>query len=472
MPMPLHCFSHGRFSLRPVVTLGFKSSIRTPQYQIARVLQTAAFDSTLLNYSTKAYNIPLKSFPRLQSLSDNFNPRLLNSMASLTTTQTRSHAGHSHHHHHHDNTYLTSTNKNDAGVRITRIGLYSNLGMAVAKGVGGYMFNSQAMLADAWHSVTDLASDILTLATVSWSLKPPTELFPTGFGKVESLGSLGVSGMLLFGGMFMCLNSSEILYAHFFLDAHAAAEAAAHAHGHSHSHGPSLPSLHAAWLAAGTIVVKEYLYQATMKVARERKSSVLASNAIHHRVDSLTGIVTLFAILGANFLHEAAWLDPVGGFLISLLVIKAGWGNTISALYELADRGIDAEVKESVTKAVQKSLLNLTEGSEVELREVEGVKSGQNFLIELQLAVPKAWTVEDVREVEDSVRQMVGSKVRGVRRVKVRFVPKDEAKPSLFDEFISGDVSPRESPEPELNDHDHDHDHNGHAHSHDAKKTL
>lgn len=470
--MPLHCFSHGRFSLRPVVTLGFKSSIRTPQYQIARVLQTAAFDSTLLNYSTKAYNIPLKSFPRLQSLSDNFNPRLLNSMASLTTTQTRSHAGHSHHHHHHDNTYLTSTNKNDAGVRITRIGLYSNLGMAVAKGVGGYMFNSQAMLADAWHSVTDLASDILTLATVSWSLKPPTELFPTGFGKVESLGSLGVSGMLLFGGMFMCLNSSEILYAHFFLDAHAAAEAAAHAHGHSHSHGPSLPSLHAAWLAAGTIVVKEYLYQATMKVARERKSSVLASNAIHHRVDSLTGIVTLFAILGANFLHEAAWLDPVGGFLISLLVIKAGWGNTISALYELADRGIDAEVKESVTKAVQKSLLNLTEGSEVELREVEGVKSGQNFLIELQLAVPKAWTVEDVREVEDSVRQMVGSKVRGVRRVKVRFVPKDEAKPSLFDEFISGDVSPRESPEPELNDHDHDHDHNGHAHSHDAKKTL
>ena len=80
-----------------------------------------------------------------------------------------------------------------------------------------------------------------------------------------------------------------------------------------------------------------------MKVARERKSSVLASNAVHHRVDSLTGIVTLFAILGANFLQNAAWLDPVGGLLISLLVIKAGWGNTISALYELADKGIDEE---------------------------------------------------------------------------------------------------------------------------------
>lgn len=199
-----------------------------------------------------------------------------------------------------------------------------------------------------------------------------------------------------------------------------------------------------------------------MKVAKERKSSVLASNAIHHRVDSLTGIVTLFAILGANFLHEAAWLDPVGGFLISLLVIKAGWGNTASALFELADKGIDPEVKASVTKATKKSFVALAEGSQVELREVEGVKSGQNYLVDLQLAVPRLWTVDQVAEVELAVREMVGSKVRGVRRVKVRFVPKGDADASLFDEFIPGDVSPRSTPEPE-EEHDHDY---GHDHKH------
>jgi divalent metal cation (Fe/Co/Zn/Cd) transporter len=38
---------------------------------------------------------------------------------------------------------LLSKNKNDAGVRITRIGLYVNLGMAVSKGIGGYAFHSQ-----------------------------------------------------------------------------------------------------------------------------------------------------------------------------------------------------------------------------------------------------------------------------------------------------------------------------------------
>jgi len=201
-----------------------------------------------------------------------------------------------------------------------------------------------------------------------------------------------------------------------------------------------------------------------MKVAKERKSSVLASNAIHHRIDSLTGIVTLFAILGANFLNEAAWLDPVGGFLISLMVIKGGWGNTVAALYELADKGIDSEVKSSVTKHAKKSFINLRNGSEVEIREVEGVKSGQNYLVDLQIAVPKTWTVEDVREVEETVRETVGSKVRGVRRVKVRFVPKEDTPSTLFDEFISGDVSPRSSPEPE--EHDHDHDDHDHDHSH------
>jgi Co/Zn/Cd efflux system component len=60
-----------------------------------------------------------------------------------TEMQSRGHAGHGHHHHSHDNTYLVSTNKNDAGVRITRIGLYVNLGMALSKGIGGYVFNSQ-----------------------------------------------------------------------------------------------------------------------------------------------------------------------------------------------------------------------------------------------------------------------------------------------------------------------------------------
>jgi len=178
--------------------------------------------------------------------------------------QSRSHSGHSHGHTH-DNTYLTSTNKNDAGVRITRLGLYVNLGMAVSKGIGGYYFNSQALVADAFHALTDLVSDFMTLATISVALRPPTRKYPNGFGKVESFGSLVVSGLLLAGGVLMGQHACGALYHEFFP---AAVEAAGHAHGimgHSHSHSAKdlIPNINAAWLAAGSIIVKEYLYRAS-----------------------------------------------------------------------------------------------------------------------------------------------------------------------------------------------------------------
>jgi hypothetical protein len=63
-------------------------------------------------------------------------------MALTSRQHTRGHAGH-HHGHNHDTSYLTSANRNDAGVRITRVGLYVNLGMAIGKGIGGYVFHSQ-----------------------------------------------------------------------------------------------------------------------------------------------------------------------------------------------------------------------------------------------------------------------------------------------------------------------------------------
>jgi cation diffusion facilitator family transporter len=178
--------------------------------------------------------------------------------------QTRSHAGHSHSHHH-DNTYLTSTNRKDAGVRITRIGLLVNLGMAIGKGAGGYVFHSQALIADGFHALTDLFSDFLTLFSVGWSNRKATPRYPNGYGKIESLGALGVSGLLLFGGVGMGANALDALYMQFFMDA----LEETHRHGlfsflgHDHSHGATLPDLNAAWLAGGSIIVKEWLYRAS-----------------------------------------------------------------------------------------------------------------------------------------------------------------------------------------------------------------
>ncbi|OOF90370.1 hypothetical protein ASPCADRAFT_212036 [Aspergillus carbonarius ITEM 5010] len=393
------------------------------------------------------------------------------------TTQSRDHGGHHghhhHHHHHHDNVYLTSTDKHDAGVRITRLGLVANLAMAIGKFIGGYVFHSQALIADAYHALTDLVSDFLTLGTVAWSLRPPSERFPNGYGKIESIGALGVSGLLLCGGVFMGLNSGQVLLGQFYPEA---AEAIAHVgalgHGHSHSHGVDAlgPSIHAAWLAAGSIVVKEWLYHATMKVATERKSSVLASNAIHHRIDSLTSIVALFTIGGTYLFQDASWLDPVGGLLISLMVIKAGWGNTKTSLLELADTTVDDDIRESVQKAAAKMLSKLEGGDAIKVRGVQGMKSGQNYLMDIEIAVPGAWSVSRTRGIEESVRTAVGEGVRGVKRLKVRFIPLEHEELTFTEEFIPADVTSRARAKPEEEDDEHDHDHE-HDHEHEPRKT-
>ena len=218
-----------------------------------------------------------------------------------------------------------------------------------------------------------------------------------------------------------------------------------------------------------------------MKIAKERKSSVLASNAVHHRIDSLTSIVALLTIGGAHVLSNASWLDPVGGLLISAMVIRAGWGNTMNSLLELGDVTVDDEIKEkvkrTVTKALQQDLNSLPEGAEIgsqiEIRDVQGVKSGQNYLMDLELVAPSNLNLQQLDAIAKAVKGRAGSKVRGVRRVRVKFVPADDSASTLSSDFVPADVSPRSSPEPE-DEHDHSHEHNhtngGVGHDHEHKK--
>lgn len=142
-----------------------------------------------------------------------------------------------------------------------------------------------SLTADAVHALTDLISDITTLATISWSLKPATTKYPMGYGKIESLGALAVSCILLGGGIGIGLQAVLALSQQFFPQIHEVLShlgflAHSHSHGHDHGHGhiDVGPNINAAWLAAGSIVVKEWLYRATMKIAKEKRSSVLSSN--------------------------------------------------------------------------------------------------------------------------------------------------------------------------------------------------
>jgi divalent metal cation (Fe/Co/Zn/Cd) transporter len=200
-----------------------------------------------------------------------------------------------------------------------------------------------------------------------------------------------------------------------------------------------------------------------MKVAIERKSAVLKSNAVHHRVDSLTGIAALLSIAVSNIFPTFAGMDAVGGLLISYMVIRAGWGNTIVSLQELADKAVSDEVKEKARGEAEKAVqdCNIT-GAEI--KNLSGTKAGQNYLLDVTIAAPSAATIQQTADAEKVIRERIASKVRGARRIRIRFVAVEDEFNSM-DEFVTPSDSAPSSPQPE-HDHDHDHhDQNGNGHS-------
>lgn len=114
---------------------------------------------------------------------------------------------HSHSHSHlHQPNELLSTNREtilkNPAVRITWIGMLVNIGLVISKGIGGVVFHSQSLIADAIHSISDMIADVMTLATVNVSNKIGTLThFPLGYGKIETMGSVFVSGVLLLAGV-------------------------------------------------------------------------------------------------------------------------------------------------------------------------------------------------------------------------------------------------------------------------------
>ncbi|GAA6053133.1 hypothetical protein JCM3770_002870 [Rhodotorula araucariae] len=293
----------------------------------------------------------------------------------------RDHSGHSHSHPHahaghshagpDETAHLSSAFASlrnpshlDPGSRITLVGLVSNVGLTVVKGVAGYALASSALLADAAHSGSDLVADVVTLVSYRIGRWTPTRRYPYGYGKFESLGSLVVSFLLIATAAGIGLHS----YHHLLLSLAAIPSippdllASLDFLPHGHVHGPEsdahgTPSeagtvdARAMYFAAASIAVKEYLYRATLRVARTQHSNVLLANAYHHRSDALGSLVALLAIGAARV--GFPMLDPVGGLVVTGMIAKQGWDVGKDALKALVDQVVDDDVQPRVHAAIR-----------------------------------------------------------------------------------------------------------------------
>lgn len=179
--------------------------------------------------------------------------------------------------------------------RVTKLGVYANIGLTALKGSAGLMTNSMALIADATHSLTDLISDFMTFATIKYSQTKPNSKFPLGFGKIDTLGTFPVAGLLCFGSYQIVTVSASKLYAAYL--------------------GAPMGVILMPHVAIGCIVVclgiKEWLYRITIKAGEEYHSSVTVANAWHHRSDAYSSVIALLGVGGYYVGYPIA--DPVCG---------------------------------------------------------------------------------------------------------------------------------------------------------------
>lgn len=171
----------------------------------------------------------------------------------------------------------------------------------------------------------DLLGDFVTLFCWRISRGQATERYPYGFAKFETLGTTAVSLLLISGAIGIGFHSCLLLMAALQETAstlppgvlqqvlQAITSIALHVPvlGHSHSHVHALDP-NAAWFAGVGIIVKEWLYRITKKVADEERSPVLHANALHHRSDAYSSVVAFVAIIG-TWAFPKFPLDPIGG---------------------------------------------------------------------------------------------------------------------------------------------------------------
>ncbi|KAJ3401149.1 hypothetical protein HDU80_006280 [Chytriomyces hyalinus] len=284
----------------------------------------------------------------------------------------------------------------DEGTRITLLGLASNVALTAGKGVGGIMWGSASLLADAVHSLSDLVGDFVTLFTYRNARAERNTTYPYGHGKLEPLGSLSISALLFGAGLGTGYHSIHLLQSMLSTDTSKLSLSIDAAASSETSHLLAAVSLDA------------------LHVGQKQNSSVLVANAWHHRADSASGFVALCGVAGAW--AGVAWLDPVGGILVSGLIVQSAWKMAVPAIGELRDTA-DTQVISQVQKLLQEFQqqdLNITGFHSIRAR-----KMGPETLVDLQLRVKPRISVSLAHQIAENARHAICTQVSDVSEVLI-----------------------------------------------------
>lgn len=255
--------------------------------------------------------------------------------------------------------------------RVTFVGLAVNLLLSAGKLAAGLLGRSGAMVADAVHSFSDTATDVVVIAFARISAKPRDDGHDYGHGKYETMATIVISLVLAAVGAGILWGSIRAIRT--VLD------------------GGMLPRPGAVALiaAAVSIVAKELLYRYTVRAGRAVESPSLVANAWHHRSDALSSLGTLAGIGCAYFLGER-WriADPIAALLVSVFVFRIA--------FDLIRTGLDELLEKSLPEDVEQEILRIVT-ADPEIREPHNLRTrriGASIAIEIHVRVDGAMSVE------------------------------------------------------------------------------
>ena len=272
--------------------------------------------------------------------------------------------------------------------RVTFIGFAVNLLLAGIKLAAGILGRSGAMVADAVHSFSDMATDVVVIAFAKISAKPKDEGHDYGHGKYETLATIIISLALAAVGTGILVNSIGAIRV--VVD------------------GGLLPrpGTVALLAAAVSIVVKEILYRYTVREGRRVSSPSMIANAWHHRSDALSSLGTLAGIGCAYFLGDK-WriADPIAALVVAVFIFKIAFALIRTGLDELLERSLPEDVEEEILRVV---------AANPEVREPHNLRTrriGASIAVEVHVRVDGTMSVCRSHELTEDIE----------RRLRARF---------------------------------------------------
>lgn len=219
--------------------------------------------------------------------------------------------------------------------KVTLTGSIVNMVLLVMKFAAGILGHSAAMVADAVHSLSDFLTDIVVLVFVKLSTKPADNDHDYGHGKYETIATSIIGMALVVVAVMLGWNGAEKII--------------------QVIQGEKLesPGLIALVAAVASIMLKEWVFRITRKVARDVNSQALEANAWHHRSDALSSIGTAIGIGGALMLgNNWAMLDPLAAIIVSVMIFITAFRLLRQASGELLEESLPRETENKIEQIV------------------------------------------------------------------------------------------------------------------------